>query len=322
MPFATRLLLLLCVVPIAWGQATATIVGRVTDPTGATLPNANVTARNTLTGLERSTQSTQSGDYELPLLPINGVYTVSVSHDGFQTQDLTGIVLQVDQRARFDVTLKVGSVSERITVAESTPIVNTESGSIGQVVGNKKIVDLPLNGRNFVQLASLLPNAITGTSGTVGATVVAVSGGRQSKTEFLLDGISINEQLFDGVALRPSVDSIQEFKVQANSFSAEFGRGNAVLNATIKGGTNELHGSIYEFLRNDKLDARNFFLATKAPYRQNQFGAAVGGPIRRDKDFYFLNYEGTRVRQGRAFNPVVPSAAFRRGERLRSARPG
>jgi len=314
MPFATRLLLLLCVVPIAWGQATATIVGRVTDPTGATLPNANVTARNTLTGLERSTQSTQSGDYELPLLPINGVYTVSVSHDGFQTQDLTGIVLQVDQRARFDVTLKVGSVSERITVAESTPIVNTESGSIGQVVGNKKIVDLPLNGRNFVQLASLLPNAITGTSGTVGATVVAVSGGRQSKTEFLLDGISINEQLFDGVALRPSVDSIQEFKVQANSFSAEFGRGNAVLNATIKGGTNELHGSIYEFLRNDKLDARNFFLATKAPYRQNQFGAAVGGPIRRDKDFYFLNYEGTRVRQGRAFNPVVPSAAFRRGD--------
>ena len=315
MTYATRLLpLFACLAPLVFGQATATIVGRVTDSSGATLASANVTARNTLTGLERATRSTQSGDYELPLLPINGVYTVSVSRDGFQTQDLTGIVLQVDQRARFDVTLKVGSVSERITVAETTPIVNTESGSIGQVVGNKKIVDLPLNGRNFVQLASLLPNAITATSGTVGATVVAVSGGRQSKTEFLLDGISINEQLFDGVALRPSVDAIQEFKVQANSFSAEFGRGNAILNATIKGGTNDLHGTLFEFLRNDKLDARNFFLARKAPYRQNQFGGALGGAIRRDKDFFFLNYEGTRVRQGRAFNPVVPSEAFRRGD--------
>lgn len=299
---------------LAWGQATATIVGRVADPSGAVLTGAKVTARNTATGFERSTQTTQSGDYELPLLPITGVYNLTVTQDGFQTSELTGITLQVDQRARFDVQLNVGAVSERVTVQESTPIVNTESGSIGQVIGNKKIVDLPLNGRNFTQLASLLPNAITGTSGTVGATTVTVSGGRNSKTEFLLDGISINEQLFDGVALRPSVDAIQEFKVQANSFSAEFGRGNAILNATIKGGTNEIHGSVYEFLRNDKFDARNFFLARKAAYRQNQFGTAVGGPIRKDKDFFFLNYEGLRVRQGRAFNPVVPSAAFRRGD--------
>ncbi|MEZ5399467.1 MAG: carboxypeptidase regulatory-like domain-containing protein [Bryobacteraceae bacterium] len=314
MQLVSVIVLLLAFASAVWSQATATLVGRVTDTSGAVLAGAKVTARNTLTGLERSTVSTQTGDYELPLLPINGIYTVNISHDGFQTQEFTGIELQVDQRARFDVALTVGAVSERITVAETTPIVNTESGSIGQVVNNKKIVDLPLNGRNFVQLASLLPNAITGTSGTVGATVVAVSGGRQSKTEYLLDGISINEQLFDGVALRPSVDAIQEFKVQANSFSAEFGRGNAVLNATIKGGTNAFHGSVYEFLRNDKLDARNFFLARKAPYRQNQFGTAVGGPVRRDHDFFFLNYEGTRVRQGRAFNPVVPSEAFRRGD--------
>lgn len=315
MLFVTRICLLLSLAPLlVWGQATATIVGRVSDSSGAVLSQAKITARNTQTGLERSTESTQTGDFELPLLPITGVYNLSVSHDGFQTQELTGIVLQVDQRARFDVALKVGSVSERITVAESAPIVNTESGSIGQVIGNKKIVDLPLNGRNFVQLASLLPNAITGTSSTVGGTVIAVSGGRQNKTEFLLDGISINEQLFDGVVVRPSVDAINEFKVQANSFSAEYGRGNAVLNATIKSGTNQLHGSVYEFLRNDKLDARNFFLASKAPYRQNQFGTAVGGPVRRDKDFFFLNYEGTRVRQGRAFNPVVPSEAFRRGD--------
>lgn len=314
MPLTTWILLLLAAAPFAMAQPTATIVGRVTDPTGAVLSGAKVSARNVATGFERSTETTQTGDYELPLLPITGGYRVTVTRDGFQTQELTGIVLQVDQRARFDVALKVGSVSERITIEESTPIVNTESGSIGQVIGNKKIVDLPLNGRNYTQLASLLPNAITGTSGTVGGTVVTVSGGRQSKTEFLLDGISINEQLFDGTVVRPSVDAIQEFKVQANSFAAEYGRGNAILNATIKGGTNELHGTLFEFLRNDKLDARNFFIARKAPYRQNQFGGAVGGPVRKDKDFFFLNFEGTRVRQGRTFNPVVPSAAFRRGD--------
>jgi hypothetical protein len=315
MPFAIRILLLLSIVlPAAWAQATATIVGRVTDPSGAVLAGAKVMARNTQTGLERATQSTQTGDFELPLLPIVGVYNVSISHAGFQVQELTGITLQVDQRARFDVTLTVGAVTERVTVAESTPIVNTESGSIGQVISNKKIVDLPLNGRNYAQLATLLPNAITATSGTVGGTMVTVSGGRQSKTEFLLDGISVNEQLFDGTVVRPSVDAINEFKVQANSFSAEFGRGNAVLNATIKGGTNEIHGTVYEFLRNNKLDARNFFLAAKAPYRQNQFGTAIGGPVRKDKDFFFLNYEGLRVRQGRAFNPIVPSDAFRRGD--------
>ena len=159
------------------------------------------------------------------------------------------------------------------------PVVNTESGAIGQVVGNRDIVELPLNGRNFTQLATLLPNAVVQTGGTAGSTTVSVSGGRLGKTEFLLNGISINEQLFDGVAIRPSVDAIQEFKLVSNAFSAEYGRGNAVMLATIKSGTNQLHGVVYEFLRNDKLDARNTFLPTKAPYRQNQFGAAAGGPI-------------------------------------------
>ena len=298
----------------AWSQPTASIIGRVTDPSGAVLPAANVTARNTETGLERSTTTGDTGDYEFPLLPITGAYTLSITKDGFQTQELTGIVLQVDQRARFDVAMKVGSVSERIVVEETAPIVNTDSGSIGQVIVNKNIVNLPLNGRNFSQLAAMVPNAVVQTSGTAGSTMVSVSGGRLGKTEFLLDGISINEQLFDGVAVRPSVDAMQEFKLLSNSFSAEYGRGNAVMNATIKGGTNSFHGVVYEFLRNDKLDARNTFLPSKAAYRQNQFGAAAGGRIIKDRTFFFLNYEGTRVRQGRAFNPVVPSEAFRRGD--------
>src|SRR3954451_15855157 len=305
---------------LVWAQSTATIVGRVTDSSGAVMSGAKVTANNTATGLERSVTTGDSGDYEFPLLPITGEYRLTVAKEGFKTQERTGIALQVQQQARFDITLAVGSVGERITVEASAPIVNTEVGSIGQVIENKKIVDLPLNGRNFVQLASLLPNAVIGTSGTVGGTTVAVSGGRANKTEYLLDGISINEQLFDGVILRPSVDAINEFKVQVNSFSAEYGRGNAVVNATIKSGTNNFHGSVYEFLRNDKLDARNFFLAQKAPYRQNQFGVAAGGPVMlpkfngRDKSFFFLNYEGTRIRQGRTFNTIVPSEAFRKGD--------
>src|SRR5712691_1720085 len=278
----TLLYFFLAIIPV-WAQSTATIVGRVTDPSGAVVSGAKVSARNTVTGLDRATVVNDIGDYELPLLPITGSYTLSVSKEGFQTQELTGIVLQVDQRARLDVTMKVGSISERIVVEEVAPVVNTESGAVGQVIGNKDIVDMPLNGRNYAQLATLLPNAVVQTGGTAGSTVVSVSGGRLGKTEFLLNGISINEQLFDGVAIRPSVDAIQEFKLVTNSFSAEYGRGNAVMLATIKSGTNQLHGVVYEFLRNDKLDARNTFLPTKAPYRQNQFGAAAGGPIVKDR---------------------------------------
>ena len=311
-----RTFALSCFLSVAavWAQSTATIVGRVSDPSGATISGATITARNTETGLERSAVSSEAGDYEVPLLPITGSYTLTIARTGFSTQELTGIVLQVEQRARFDVALKIGTVAEKVIVAEAAPVVNTESGAIGTVINNKSIVALPLNGRNFAQLASLLPNAVVQTSGTAGSTIVSVSGGRLSKTEYLLDGVSINEQLFDGVAVRPSVDAIQEFKLLSNSFSAEYGRGNAVMIATIKGGTNEYHGVVYEFLRNDKLDARNTFLPSKAAYRQNQFGAALGGPIIKDKTFFFLNYEGTRVRQGRAFVPVVPSAAFRSGD--------
>lgn len=298
----------------AWAQPTATIVGRVSDPSGAVMAGAKVSARNTDTGLERSTLTTETGDYELPLLPITGSYSLSISKEGFQTEEFTGIVLQVDQHARIDATMKVGNVTERVSVAAASPIINTEYGAIGQVIVNKNIVDLPLNGRNFTQLASLLPNAVVRTEGTAGSTIVSVSGGRIGKTEYLLDGVSINEQLFDGVAIRPSVDAIQEFNLQSNSFSAEYGRGSAVMNATIKGGTNSLHGVLYEFLRNDKLDARNTFLPSKAPYRQNQFGAAAGGRVIKDRTFFFLNYEGTRIRQGRAFNPVVPTQAFRNGD--------
>ena len=303
----------LLTVPL-WGQSGASIIGRVTDPSGASISGAKVVAKNTGTGLERTTFTTNSGDYEFPLLPITGAYSLEITQAGFQTEEISGITLTVDQHARFDVVLKVGAVTGKVQVTEAAPVVVTDSSSIGQVVNNKDIVDLPLNGRNYTQLASLLPNAVVQTQGTAGSTLVSVSGGRLSKTEFLLDGISLNEQLFDGVAVRPSVDAIQEFKLLTNSFSAEYGRGNAVMIATIKGGTNDFHGVAWEFLRNDKMDARNTFLPSKAEYRQNQFGATFGGPVIKDKSFFFVNYEGTLIRQGQASLPVVPAPAFRSGD--------
>ncbi|MGH9663602.1 MAG: carboxypeptidase regulatory-like domain-containing protein [Bryobacteraceae bacterium] len=281
-----------------WAQPSATILGKVTDASSAVVEGAQVTAANTAIGLTRSTVTTGTGDFELPSLPITGAYTLTVTKQGFQTQQFSGIVLQVDQHARYDVTMKVGSVSEKVEVTTEAPIVNTETGSIGQVIPNKTIVDLPLNGRNFVQLAQLLPNVVRGPSGQqTGATTIAVSGGRYGKTEFLLDGIEDSDQLYDGVMLTPSVDAIQEFKVQANSFSAQYGRGDAVVNATIKAGTNQYHGVLFEFLRNNDLDARNFFATGNYPYRQNQFGGSLGGPILHDKTFFFVNYEGPRIRQ-------------------------
>jgi hypothetical protein len=306
----------LCLSCVLFAQSTASILGRATDSTGAIVAAANVTVRNDATGIERTGVSTSTGDFEIPLLPVTGTYTLTVSKSGFETQRVSGIVLQVDQKARFDVTLKLGSVSENITVRAETPVVNTDSGSIGQVIDNQTIVSLPLNGRNFAQLATLTAAAQTGpSSGETGFTTISVSGGYAGKTEFLLDGITDQEQLYSGIQFTPSVDAIQEFKVQSSSFSAEYGRGDAIINGTIKAGTNEFHGDLYDFLRNSALDARNFFnIGQKAQLQQNQFGGTLGGPIVRNRTFFFVNYEGSRVRQGNSSNSLVPTEAERGGD--------
>jgi hypothetical protein len=301
---------------------TATIVGRVTDSSGAVVMQATVSVVNTATSLERATTTAGTGDFEIPLLPITGSYTLTVTKTGFQTQQITGIVLAVDQEARFDVHLSVGSVTEKVSVHGDAPLVNTDNATVGQVIDNRTIVELPLNGRNFTQLATLTPGAIQGAnSGQTGFTTISVNGGQANKTEFLLDGVSNQEQLFDGVQFTPSVDAIQEFRVEGNAFSAEYGRGDALINATIKSGTNQFHGVLWEFLRNSELDARNFFDISKAPYKQNQFGGTLGGPILRNRTFFFVNYEGTRIVQGLTSNAVVPSAAQRNGDFSASSAP-
>ena len=300
----------------ASAQHYATILGKVTDASGAVVPNAQVTATNTQTGLERTTTTTSTGDYELPALPITGSYRIVVSRTGFQQQQIDGITLEVDQKARFDVVLKPGAVTEKVTVSEQAPLVTTDSGSVGQVIDNRSVLDLPLNGRNFVSLVSLTPgvsNDPRGNSPQTGFPRVDVGGGHSAKTEVLLDGISDQDQLFDGVMFQPSIDALQEFKVQENSFDAEYGRGDAVINATIKGGTNQFHGDLYEFLRNSDLDARNFFSPTVAKLEQNQFGGTLGGPIIHDRTFFFIAYDGTRLSQGVPENSFAATPAEKAG---------
>jgi len=281
---------------------TGTILGTVRDATGAVIAGVEVKVLNTATNFSRTALTDSLGDYILTSLPL-GNYMITATLQGFKQSVIQNIVLQVDQQARVDISLQVGEISTKVEVTETQSLLVTDTSAVGQVIENKKIVDLPLNGRNFTQLAALTPGALTSqVTGAVGEqhgfTTVQVAGGQSSKTEFLLDGVSNQEQLFDGVQFVPSVDAIQEFKVQSNAFSAEYGRGTALINATIKGGTNEYHGTAFEFLRNDHLDARNFFDRGKGILKQNQFGGTLGGPVIKDRTFFFGNYDGTRLRRG------------------------
>lgn len=295
-----------------------TILGTVRDASQAIVAGSKVTALNKATGQTRNATTDAQGNFVLTSMPI-GLYTVSAQSAGFKQAIVSQVVLQVDQQARVDFTLEIGDASTRVEISTAPPLLVTDASSVGQVVDNKKIVDLPLNGRNFTQLAALTPGAlttqVTGQAGALtGSTKVQIAGGQSSKTEFLIDGISSQEQGLDGVQFVPSVDAIGEFKVQSNAFAAEYGRGTAIINATIKSGGNDYRGTLFHFLRNEKLDARNFFSPTKGAYRQNQFGGAVGGPIVKNKLFFFGNYEGNRIRRGLTRNTLVPTSNYRLGD--------
>ncbi|MCS6806826.1 MAG: carboxypeptidase regulatory-like domain-containing protein [Acidobacteriota bacterium] len=305
----------LVLVAPTFGQATtASLVGTVTDRAEAVVPGVAITVINVETNQTRQVVTNDAGEFVVTGLSV-GRYSVKAERTGFKTKVIESITLRVDQRARVDITLEVGQIEEQVVVTDEAPLLQTESAAIGSVIDNRKILELPLNGRGFAQLATLTPGAIqTGTSGFFNSPLISVNGARATKTEFLLDGITNSELIFGGLSLSPSVDAIQEFKVQSSGFAAEFGRGAAEINTAIKSGTNEIHGAVFEFLRNDKLDARNFFTPTVPPLKRNQFGFALGGPLIRNDFFYFGNYEGTRERRGTVFNAVVPSAAFRQGD--------
>ena len=305
------------------------IVGNVVDSSGAVVPNGAVTLTETGTDTKTTVKTDAQGSYIATPLRI-GNYSITVEASGFKAERRTGIVLQVQDRLRIDFTLQIGSVNETVNVNSAPPVVDTESSALGDVIASKQITDLPLNGRDYTQLATLttgvikitengggINGATTPTNGNAGG-AFAVNGTRGNLNNFLLDGVDNNSNDNAGNILKTNVDAIQEFKVQTSNYSAEFGRsGGAVINATIKSGTNQFHGTAFEFLRNSALDARGYFEPAdepKAPFRQNQFGGTLGGPIRRNKTFFFMDYQGTRIGTSQTDISTVPTAAQTGGD--------
>ncbi|MFL6353399.1 MAG: TonB-dependent receptor domain-containing protein [Bryobacteraceae bacterium] len=310
--------------PVKAQVDTATIVGTVQDASGGLVTGATITATDMGTGIEVSTHTDSAGTYVITPLKV-GRYIVTAEAKGFKKESNVGIVLQVQDRLRVDVTLQVGSVTETINIQAEPTLVQTESSALGDVVDSRKITALPLNGRDYTQLATLTTGVVKITEnggGINGATsasngnaggAFAVNGSRGNLNNFMLDGIDNNSNDNAGNIFRTNVDAIEEFKIQTSNYSSEFGRsGGAVINATIKSGTNAFHGTLFEFLRNSAMDARGFFEPPdqpKAPFKQNQFGGTLGGPIKRNKLFFFVDYQGTRVRAATTSILIVPTPA-------------
>ncbi len=320
----TCLLFLLLQTQAVFGQVDqGSVAGNVQDPTGAFVPNAKVTLLNKDVGL--SLESTTNGSGEYIFTPVRiGNYSLTVTAPGFSTTTQQNLKVEVGQHLQVNIQLKTGASAETVEVTTAPPQLQSDDASVGQVIGEKAVNDLPLNGRNFTFLAQLgagvnTPQADTRGNAANGA--FSANGLRPSQNNYLLDGIDNNSDTVDflngtNFIVLPPVDAIQEFKVQTSGFSADLGRAaGAVLNATIKTGTNSIHGSAWEFFRNDVLDAADWFSnntgTPKAELRQNQFGASIGGPIIKNKIFFFGDYEGLRVVQGDTSTASVPTLTER-----------
>ncbi len=305
-----RLLLFACAVTLSYAQSdTASLSGAVTDPGAAAIPGAKITLRNIATKNQRTTISDVQGLYRFSLL-IPGNYEINIDAKGMKQFHNSEVILSVAQTGRLDVRMEVGSTLEVMEVRSQQLLLNAETASQGTVIGEEKIHSLPLNGRQFLQLALLVPGANgggravqqnLGRQGSVGG--LSISGGRTNNTAFLLDGGINLDPDYNTLNYSPSLDAISEFQVQTGLFPAEFGRASGgQINVVTKSGTNSFHGAAYEFLRNNALDARPFNLpvATLPEYRRNQFGGTAGGPIKRSKAFWFFSYEALRLRQAGA----------------------
>src|SRR5947209_4934493 len=310
--------------------ATGTIVGLVQDATGAVVPNAQVTILHIATAESRQTRTNERGEFSLPYVHI-GDYSVSAEAGGFKKKTYTGIALKVDQTVNIRIGLEVGGISESVEVTSSAPLVESSTSSLGQVVENRKILELPLNGRNAFALGLLAGNT-SPVSGMATNMPFVAGGGRFDLNDVLIDGVDNNTSTNsgnvgrNGIAYTPSVDAVEEFKVKTNNFSAEFGRSaGAIVSAAIKSGTNDFHGSAFEFLRNEKLDANNFFSnagrVSRQPFKQNQFGFTMGGPLQipkvykgKNRTFFFGDYQGTRRHTSASSNILdIPPEEFRAG---------
>jgi hypothetical protein len=301
-------------------------VGHIQDPTGAVIVGATVEATNVATNIVQRAHTNDSGDFVITPVP-GGSYIVTVTAQGFQKATTKAIEVQVGQIVREDLILPIGTANTTVEVTSTIPLLSTDSATSGQVITNQQLTELPVNGRGFYRLAQLTPGAAllppTGNSLAIRPEVVngnVISGIRGSATSFLMDGVDVSEQHQGGTFIQTSIDALQEFSVQQSPYSAEYNRGGAFFNATTKSGTNRYHGVIFEFLRNDALDARNYFALTRQKLKRNQFGGNIGGPLSiphlyhgKDRTFFFFNYEGQRLRTGLVNNIIVPSNAKRAG---------
>src|SRR5579884_2910229 len=292
----------------AYAATTGSIAGTVKDPTGAVVPGASIVVTNTAQGVQTKTTSDAKGAYTFPSLPV-GTYDLKASITGFKEQTRKGLAVDLDAALQVDLTLELEQKSEEVTVTDTDVHVETESTQVGEVVGSKEMTDVALNGRSYTDLLALQPGIVPMSTQQpdsvvmAGATVAinpsgslnpgnqSITGQREDANGFLVNGSDVKELMNGGTLIIPNLDSIAEFRVLTNNFDAEYGNySGGIVNAVTKSGTNSVHGTAFEFVRNTDLDARNFFSPQRSFYRQNQFGGTAGGPIRKDKLFYFADY--------------------------------
>jgi hypothetical protein len=302
------------------------ISGTVVDSSGSVLPGVRVTLTNSGTNAVRLTQTNETGLYVFPAVP-PGTYAVKVELEGFSTAQQTNINVQVGSAYRFPFTMSIGALTDVVSVVADTPVIQTENASIGTVIENRSIVELPLNGRNYLQLASLIPGATTNgpasaqgqqrMGGQRNSFSLNVAGQRIHYNHYSLDGVENTDLNFNSYMLLPSVDALEEFKVESGIFGAEFGRAVAQINASTKSGTNAFHGTVFEFLRNAKMDSKNFFDPKDKPippFSRNQYGTTIGGPVVSNKLFFMFNWEGLRENKALTSNASLPLTAWKAGD--------
>jgi len=317
--------IVVCLLLVGHGAAQevgATLFGTVTDPAGAAVPGASVTVTNPATGKTVSVKTQGDGGYVVSALP-PGDYTVTVENTGFKKSVQTGLTLVVFQKARVDVGLEVGEVTTTVEVTGVAPLVESGTASVSGTVDTRQVTELPLNIRRFGSLPLLFPGAVPDRGGfssnifgsPFSETTYASNGVRGSGNNVLIDGIDSKNMFTGGFSIQPSPDAVEEFKVQTQSFSAVFGKNaGSTINLVTKSGTNDIHGSAFEFVRNDIFDARNFFALDKPSFRRNQFGATIGGPLIKNKTFWFFSYDALRTRKGLTDAGLVPTPAMLAGD--------
>ncbi len=332
--FSPRALLLVCLLlaTAAFAQTTGSIQGHVTDSSGAAIANARVVVKNPATGIERHVQTNASGDYEAAALPL-GIYTVEVQSEKFATQLAKDVRLEVGRNSVQNFNMNVASSGEVITVEANAATIDTTTITVGQTIDRKTVQEIPLNGRHFVDLALLIPGTVTPPQNGFltaplrgqGSFAFNTAGNREDTVNFMVNGINLNDMVQNQITFQPSINTVSEFKVDNSTYSAEYGRNSgAIVNIATRSGANGYHGELFEFVRNHDLDARNFFNTRtvtsstgvvsanpQATFKRNSFGANFGGPIYKDKTFFFLSYEGLRQRQGIPLNTTVLSDAQR-----------